>query len=197
PRTRLRKSGRGRSLRGAAPSSARADLVAWSSQRHADQRRSRRCRECRRKRRGRRLRRALAPSRVEARRGRQGTREIVRAGRLGRDHRLRAARRRIDARASRSLARIFTGRTDRVRRERGFEERTRNENSFAAAREQSRFTLAVASHDRSTLMADGSTNKQNYKVADINLADWGRKEITIAESEMPGLMALRQEFGAK
>jgi adenosylhomocysteinase len=34
-----------------------------------------------------------------------------------------------------------------------------------------------------------------FKVADITLADWGRKEITIAESEMPGLMALRAEFG--
>jgi adenosylhomocysteinase len=34
-----------------------------------------------------------------------------------------------------------------------------------------------------------------YKVADISLADWGRKEITIAESEMPGLMALRREYG--
>ncbi|HVH42685.1 MAG TPA: adenosylhomocysteinase [Labilithrix sp.] len=35
----------------------------------------------------------------------------------------------------------------------------------------------------------------NYKVADITLADWGRKEITIAESEMPGLMAIRKEYG--
>ncbi|MFC4348774.1 adenosylhomocysteinase [Kordiimonas lipolytica] len=36
----------------------------------------------------------------------------------------------------------------------------------------------------------------DYKVADISLADWGRKEIKIAETEMPGLMALREEFGA-
>jgi len=36
----------------------------------------------------------------------------------------------------------------------------------------------------------------DYKVADISLADWGRKEINIAETEMPGLMALRDEFGA-
>ncbi len=36
---------------------------------------------------------------------------------------------------------------------------------------------------------------QDYKVADIALADWGRKEIAIAETEMPGLMALREEFG--
>src|SRR5579872_392801 len=35
----------------------------------------------------------------------------------------------------------------------------------------------------------------DYKVADIALADWGRKEIAIAETEMPGLMALRDEFG--
>jgi adenosylhomocysteinase len=37
----------------------------------------------------------------------------------------------------------------------------------------------------------------DYKVADINLAAWGRKEIEIAETEMPGLMALREEFGAQ
>jgi adenosylhomocysteinase len=36
----------------------------------------------------------------------------------------------------------------------------------------------------------------NYKVKDISLADWGRKEIKLAEAEMPGLMALREEYGA-
>ena len=36
----------------------------------------------------------------------------------------------------------------------------------------------------------------DYKVADISLADWGRREVSIAESEMPGLMALREEFGS-
>ncbi len=36
--------------------------------------------------------------------------------------------------------------------------------------------------------------KPDYKVADISLADWGRKEIAIAETEMPGLMALRREY---
>ena len=40
-------------------------------------------------------------------------------------------------------------------------------------------------------MADNFTD---YKVADINLADWGRKEIRIAETEMPGLMSLRKEY---
>ncbi|HWD49680.1 MAG TPA: adenosylhomocysteinase, partial [Rhizomicrobium sp.] len=37
---------------------------------------------------------------------------------------------------------------------------------------------------------------QDYVVADIKLADWGRKEISIAETEMPGLMATREEFGS-
>ncbi|MEO9478098.1 MAG: adenosylhomocysteinase [Cyclobacteriaceae bacterium] len=38
--------------------------------------------------------------------------------------------------------------------------------------------------------------KLSYKVKDIKLADWGRKEISLAEAEMPGLMALRDEYGA-
>src|SRR5579863_4586387 len=38
---------------------------------------------------------------------------------------------------------------------------------------------------------------QDYVVKDIALADWGRKEMAIAEIEMPGLMATRAEFGAK
>jgi adenosylhomocysteinase len=38
-------------------------------------------------------------------------------------------------------------------------------------------------------------SQPDYKVADIALASWGRKEINIAETEMPGLMALREEFG--
>ena len=41
------------------------------------------------------------------------------------------------------------------------------------------------------------TKISDYKVADISLADWGRKEITIAQSEMPGLMALRNEYAGK
>ena len=35
---------------------------------------------------------------------------------------------------------------------------------------------------------------QDHDVADLSLADWGRKEITIAEGEMPGLMRLRSDF---
>ncbi len=38
--------------------------------------------------------------------------------------------------------------------------------------------------------------KQNYKVKDISLAEWGRKEIELAEAEMPGLMSLRKEYGS-
>jgi adenosylhomocysteinase len=40
-----------------------------------------------------------------------------------------------------------------------------------------------------------TTEKVAYKVKDISLADWGRKEIKLAEAEMPGLMALRDEYG--
>ncbi len=39
------------------------------------------------------------------------------------------------------------------------------------------------------------TSTQDFKVADIKLADWGRREIAIAETEMPGLMAIRAKFG--
>ncbi len=39
-------------------------------------------------------------------------------------------------------------------------------------------------------------SKQDFHVADLGLADWGRKEIAIAETEMPGLMAIREEFAA-
>src|SRR5580693_889408 len=40
-------------------------------------------------------------------------------------------------------------------------------------------------------------NAQDFKVKDLSLAEWGRKEINIAETEMPGLMAVREEYGAK
>src|SRR4029453_17295030 len=42
--------------------------------------------------------------------------------------------------------------------------------------------------------ATGTKNFADFKVADLSLADWGRKEIRIAETEMPGLMAIREEF---
>ncbi len=45
-------------------------------------------------------------------------------------------------------------------------------------------------------MSTKIANYVPYKVKDITLADWGRKEIELAEAEMPGLMALREEYGA-
>lgn len=42
--------------------------------------------------------------------------------------------------------------------------------------------------------SSNSSESTDYKVADMSLADWGRKEIAIAETEMPGLMALREEY---
>ena len=44
-------------------------------------------------------------------------------------------------------------------------------------------------------MSETIQSKDDYKVADMSLADWGRKEIRIAETEMPGLMALREQYG--
>ena len=45
-------------------------------------------------------------------------------------------------------------------------------------------------------MSEVKNNTETYKVKDITLAEWGRKEIRLAESEMPGLMSIREEFGA-
>src|SRR5687767_14088004 len=42
-----------------------------------------------------------------------------------------------------------------------------------------------------------SSPKAEYKVADLKLADWGRKEIEIAEHEMPGLMSIRKKYAAE
>jgi adenosylhomocysteinase len=46
-------------------------------------------------------------------------------------------------------------------------------------------------------MNETMTETADFKVADINLAAWGRKEINIAETEMPGLMAIREEYSSK
>lgn len=46
------------------------------------------------------------------------------------------------------------------------------------------------------MSATVTAKKELYKVKDMSLAAWGRKEITLAEAEMPGLMALRKEYGA-
>ena len=46
-------------------------------------------------------------------------------------------------------------------------------------------------------MSNSTIDNNDYKVADINLADFGRKEIELAESEMPALMALRNKYSAQ
>ena len=46
-------------------------------------------------------------------------------------------------------------------------------------------------------MSTATLTQTEYKVADISLADWGRKEISIAEHEMPGLMAIRKKYAAE
>ena len=47
----------------------------------------------------------------------------------------------------------------------------------------------------STTISSGVDFKLPYKVADISFAEWGRKEIRLAEAEMPGLMSIRAEYG--
>ncbi len=47
------------------------------------------------------------------------------------------------------------------------------------------------------LVAEVDENFQDYKVADLSLAEWGRKEINVAEHEMPGLMAIRRKYAAQ
>ncbi len=46
-------------------------------------------------------------------------------------------------------------------------------------------------------MTTATVTKTDYKVADMGLADWGRKEITVAEHEMPGLMSIRRKYAAE
>ncbi len=58
--------------------------------------------------------------------------------------------------------------------------------------------MPTPSSDHSDIPARAATfdSSDTYYVKDLSLADWGRKEIAIAETEMPGLMALREEYGA-
>src|SRR3954468_20173305 len=56
----------------------------------------------------------------------------------------------------------------------------------------------ATAEDEGTMMTQAArktAEPQDYVVKDIGLAEWGRKEIEIAETEMPGLMALREEYG--
>ncbi|CAN5237806.1 adenosylhomocysteinase [soil metagenome] len=55
---------------------------------------------------------------------------------------------------------------------------------------------AVATDMTNPLAAARGTDRPPFKVADLSLAEWGRREIRLAEEEMPGLMALRAEYGA-
>ncbi len=48
-----------------------------------------------------------------------------------------------------------------------------------------------------TNVAERALKENDFRVADLSLADFGRKEITLAEHEMPGLMSLRREYGAQ
>src|SRR5215510_1385753 len=57
-------------------------------------------------------------------------------------------------------------------------------------------TLPAPSNGASSEARPGTVAEGDYKVADLSLADFGRKEIQLAEHEMPGLMALRREFAA-
>ena len=56
-------------------------------------------------------------------------------------------------------------------------------------------TLTKSNGKKSGSSASKSRSSNDYKVADISLADWGRKEISVAEQEMPGLMSLRTKYG--
>lgn len=49
----------------------------------------------------------------------------------------------------------------------------------------------------SAAAATGLSTPSSYVIADLGLAAWGRKEIAIAETEMPGLMALREKYGSQ
>jgi adenosylhomocysteinase len=66
---------------------------------------------------------------------------------------------------------------------------------FTTATALTNFFLKRKERVMSAVPHSKSTN--DYKVADLSLADWGRKEIRIAETEMPGLMAIREEYAAK
>ena len=57
--------------------------------------------------------------------------------------------------------------------------------------------MATTISPRTTPSPVTTNNRPRFKVADISLADFGRKEIRLAEQEMPGLMSLREEFGSR
>src|SRR5690606_18535987 len=79
-----------------------------------------------------------------------------------------------------------TGRAPRLASDRG-----------ARARSRAMKTERPMQNETVTSSNEAPNQTPRYKVADMSLADWGRKEIQIAETEMPGLMALREEYAAK
>src|SRR5512143_1546944 len=56
--------------------------------------------------------------------------------------------------------------------------------------------LSQGGREMSAVLKPRSDLQGDFVVADLSLAEWGRKEIRIAETEMPGLMAIREEFAA-
>src|SRR2546423_15515209 len=58
-------------------------------------------------------------------------------------------------------------------------------------------TLTKTSPKKAAATNGKARSAQDYKVKDMSLADWGRKEISVAEAEMPGLMSLRQKHGSE
>src|SRR5882757_9414417 len=57
--------------------------------------------------------------------------------------------------------------------------------------------MMQASRKSSAAKKPANGTKLEYKVADLSLAEWGRKEIMLAEQEMPGLMAVREEYASR
>ena len=58
-------------------------------------------------------------------------------------------------------------------------------------------TLTKTNGKKTASAGNQSGANNDYKVKDITLADWGRKEISVAEQEMPGLMAVRAKYGSQ
>ena len=57
-------------------------------------------------------------------------------------------------------------------------------------------TLTKSNGKKTTPTTAKTRVTNDFKVKDLSLADWGRKEISVAEQEMPGLMSVREKYGA-
>src|SRR5258707_4153669 len=73
----------------------------------------------------------------------------------------------------------------------------RSSRQWQLRRDQETDMATVLSETMHAFDAAKKAARPPYKVADLKLAEWGRKEIRLAEHEMPGLMALRARYGAK